>query len=126
MFYRIVFSAALSFFITFAFANDELHTITWEGQEIKAQLEVKGQISLYSTQVAQAVPFSESYNPTDQETAFFILPKNGEAAIRLYRFNYKKILREHLASKPEIANQIGSKGYRYDDIQAILQAYNQK
>ena len=38
--------------------------------------------------------------------------------------NYKKVLKSLMADKPEIADNIGKKGHRYDDIEKIVQAYN--
>ena len=64
----------------------------------------------------------ESYY--EMQTSYYISKDNFEKIDELKASNYKKVLKSLMADKPEIADNIGKKGYRYADMEKIVQTYN--
>lgn len=47
-----------------------------------------------------------------------------EEPVKIYRLNFKKILKKKMAAYPEIVQQLGKRGFKYRDLPAIVELYN--
>ncbi len=123
----------ISFLITLIFglfliANAHpIEKVNKKGKKVFLNTVAEGSIDLYEKEVAVLKPTipedpMESY--TEMQTRYYISKDNFESIQELKSSNYKKILKSMMADQPELSNNIGTKGHRYDDIEKIVQAYN--
>lgn len=45
--------------------------------------------------------------------------------VRIYPLSYKKRLREYMSNQPKFVKKIGTKGYKFKNLQKIIQEYNE-
>ena len=50
----------------------------------------------------------------------------GEQPVKIYRLNYRRILKKKMKAYPDLVNNIGKKGFRYRNLLAIIDLYNRK
>lgn len=50
--------------------------------------------------------------------------QKGSGTVRINRFEYKAILSGLLSDCLQLSSKIGKKGYKYEDIPAIVEEYN--
>ena len=48
----------------------------------------------------------------------------GEKPFKIYRLNYKGLLRKRMKDYPDLAKRIGKRGFRYKDLDMIVELYN--
>ena len=112
-----------------AFASGE--TVIKEsenGNAIEVVLVEEGNISLF-THEKEVLPATIPQDPLDPFTKVYTtyyVSKGDNELVEVNCSNYRKVLKEQMADKPEVADKIGSKGYRLPDIQEIVEAYNGK
>lgn len=123
----IFFLTALLFGSFLNATSHPVEKIKKNGKKVFLNTVAEGSIDLYEREVAVLKPTipedpMESY--TEIQTSYYISKDNFESIQELKSSNYKKILKSMMADKPEIADNIGKKGNRYDDMEKIIQAYN--
>ena len=114
------------------FLNASAHPIekvNKKGKKVSLNTVIEGSIDLYEKEVTVLKPTipedpMESY--TKIHTIYYISKDNFENIQEIKSSNYKEILKSMMADQPELADDIGKKGYRYGDIEEIVQAYNSK
>ena len=118
----------LAFFvgsISFLNANPVVKETT-QGNIVKVQLIVDGALELYKYEMETTI--NDIQNPTmdyiQKKNVYYIGKEEDGKINKITRFNYKRILKEHLSGNPELANKIGTKGYRYGDLEKILNEHN--
>lgn len=52
------------------------------------------------------------------------LKMKGERSFKLNRLGYKRVLKKHLQNYPSVTKKIGKQGYRFKDLEAIVQEVN--
>ena len=108
-------------------SSHPIEKINKKGKKVFLNTVVEGSIDLYEKETAVLKPTipedpMESY--TEMQTSFYISKDNFESIQELNNSNYKKILKSMMADKPTVADHIGKKGHRFNDIVRIIQAYN--
>ena len=57
----------------------------------------------------------------------FWLETNGKPPVKVKRFGFKKKIKRLIARRaPELAEKIGKKGYKFNDLLKIIEEYNDK
>jgi hypothetical protein len=97
------------------------------GKLITVSTVSEGTVNLYSIEVETLKPTipedpMESY--TETHTRYFVGNPNEEIIEEITIANYKKVLLNHLEDNDEIATKIGSKGYKFINVEGIFIAYN--
>jgi len=64
----------------------------------------------------------ESY--TETRTHYYIGNPNEEIVQKITMTNYKKLLTSHMNENHEVTTKIGSKGYKFINVEGIFIAYN--
>lgn len=125
---KTIFFLSALFFGSFLIATAHpIEKINKKGKSVFLNTVVEGSIDLYAKESAVLKPTipedpMESY--TEMETSYYISKDSFESIQELKSSNYKKLLRSLMADKPEIVDNIGKKGYRYDDMEKIIKEYN--
>lgn len=60
----------------------------------------------------------------DQKSPQLWLQFEGEQPFRVYRFNFRGVLKRKMKSHPELAKRIGKRGFRYKNLSMIVDSYN--
>lgn len=125
---RILFITVVTFILgmTAYASNNTVKKVTRSGDTIDVQLVAEGNISLYSGE-SQVLPATIPEDPTVPYTksiTTFYLSQGNDHLTEVHCGNYRKVLRTHMQDKPEIAEKIGKKGYKFNDLEGIVQAYN--
>jgi len=125
---KTIFFLTVLLFGSFLYATSHpVEKINKNGKKVFLNTVAEGSIDLYEREVAVLKPTipedpMESY--TEMQTSYYISKNNFENIQELNNSNYKKILKSIMADKPDLAKEIGKKGYRYKDIESMVQAYN--
>jgi len=125
---KTIFILTTLLFGSFLITNSHpIEKINKKGKSVFLNTVVEGSIDLYEKEIEVLKPTipedpMESY--TEIQTSYYISKDSFEGIEELKASNYKKLLKTLMADKPEIADNIGKKGYRYNDIEKIIQAYN--
>ncbi len=87
----------------------------------------EGSVNLYKMDVEVLKPIipedpMESY--TETKTLYFIGNTNDDTVSEITPTNYKKLLASHMSNNPEVTTKIGSKGYKFVNVEGIFMAYN--
>ena len=123
----IFFLTALLFGSFLIATSHPVEKINKNGKKVFLNTVAEGSIDLYEREIAVLKPTipedpMESY--TEMQTSYYISKDNFENIQELNNSNYKKILKSLMADKPDLADEIGKKGHRYNDIESMVQAYN--
>jgi len=84
-------------------------------------------LSLYRSPSARSKDF---FNETDQHKVLgangreFWLETRRYGLVRVYALTYKKLLRNYLDDAPELVAKLGSEGYKFKNLDAIVREYN--
>ena len=124
----------LALIFTFAFlsgyalhaSGDQVIKETEKGKSIEVSIVTDGNISLFSHST-EILPATIPQDPLDSFTTTYTtyyLSKGDSEMVEVHCGNYKKVLKEQMSDKPEVAQLIGQKGYRLPDIQSIVETYN--
>lgn len=125
---KTIFILTTILFGSFLIANSHpIEKINKKGKSVFLNTVVEGSIDLYEKEIAVLKPTipedpMESY--TEMQTRYYISKDSFESIQELNNSNYKKILKSMMSDKPEIANNIGKKGHRYNDMEKIIKVYN--
>lgn len=125
---KSIFVLTAIFFGSFLFAvSHPIEKINKKGKSVFLNTVVEGSIDLYAKESAVLKPTipedpMESY--TEMQISYYISKDNFENIEELKISNYKKVLKSVMADNPEIAEKIGKRGYRYDDMEKIIKEYN--
>ncbi len=92
------------------------------------KVEKRGNVlSLYTSteRQLQFAGFNESpIVVQDKKSPQIWLQFKGEQPFRVYRFNFRGVLRKKMKSHPELAKRIGKRGFRYKNLSMIVDSYN--
>lgn len=97
-----------------------------EWQFLKVQN--KGNVLTVYTSTERQLQFA-GFNETpivieDEKSPQIWLQFEGEQPFRVYRFNFRGVLRKKMKSHPELAKRIGKRGFRYKNLSMIVDSYN--
>lgn len=84
------------------------------------------ELTMY-TSVERQVKFAGSgRSPSiqDERNAQVWLQFSKDQPFKVYRTNYKGILRKRMSAFPELADRLGKRGFRYKNLPAIVELYN--
>jgi hypothetical protein len=86
-------------------------------------------MSLYLAPVARVLPNDAAHygmrSPEMRYTNDYFVELKGRMPVRVSRGNFKKSMRRLLKKEaPELAKKIGKKGYRFKNLEAVIQEYN--
>lgn len=98
-----------------------------EGQWLFLKVENKGDVISLYTSTERQVKFTDSNDSPLVEggkTIQFWLQFDKEEPFKVYRFNYKRVLKEHMSAYPEIIEQLGKRGFKYRNLPAIVELFN--
>ena len=111
-------------------ANDShlIERYTQDGQKIKVQVLLVGKICYYKRELASlALPFEEAYPDYSQTRAEYYIANGREGAlIPVKARNYVEILKPMLIGHPRLFRNLGRKGYTFQELFHIIDAYNRK
>ena len=113
-------------FSLITFANP-VQKKTKNGKTLEMEIVSEGTINLYKVDVEVLKPTipedpMESY--TETETTYYIGKANDEKVEKITMTNYKKLLMSHMTGNPDVTTKIGSKGYKFVNVEGIFMAYN--
>ena len=95
-------------------------------EKLQLKMLTTGQLSLYKhIKEGPAVPFEESYAPdTAYETEWYLFKEDTGQTVQVTKFNYKSVFKLLLPNRPDLIQKLGKKGYRFKNIQTIIESYN--
>lgn len=92
------------------------------------RVETRGNaVSLYTSSERQLQFVGSDETPIvvqEQKSPQIWLQFEGEQPFRVYRFNFRGVLRKRMKSHPELAKRIGKRGFRYKNLSMIVDSYN--
>ena len=100
---------------------------TADGNTVKVNTIEEGRLSLFSGTsefLPATIPQDPAQSFTKSYKTYFVSKNDGEL-VEVHCSNYKKVLRAHTQDNPDLAGKIGQKGYKLNDIEKIVQLYNQ-
>lgn len=63
----------------------------------------------------------------DESLAYWVRPRGAARLFKIGRWGFRRKMRRLLRPyAPELAKKIGQRGYRFDDMPAIIEAYNER
>lgn len=91
-------------------------------------LEKGKNLSLYRSPSVKTQEWSINYGDdqiVSRKVTEYWLEYEKNAPVRVSSINYKRLLRQYLVLEPELVEKLGKKGYRYKNLQTIVQEFNQ-
>ena len=91
------------------------------------KVEKRGEaLSLYksSERQLQFTNTNESPIVVEEKNPQVWLQFKGEEPFKVYHLSYRRILRNKMASFPDLAKRIGKRGFRYNNLSMIVDLYN--
>lgn len=122
----IILSLFLSFTLTGLASSNPVVKETTNGEIIKVEIIVSGALELYQHNIeTTAHDIEAQQGQYVQKECLYFLGQDETGTIRkLTVFNYKQILKKALSDNPGLADKIGTKGYRFKDLEKILNEHN--
>lgn len=107
-------------------SNNPVLKETTTGKTIEVELLNEGNMNLFSNDT-QFIPATIPLDPFESYfktfTTYYISKANNDL-VEVHCANYKDVLNDQMADKPELTAKIGQKGYKYSDLETIVQVYN--
>lgn len=100
--------------------------VTRSGDTVDVQVIAEGKINFFSSEsevLPATIPEDPSVPYTKTFTSYYIASGN-DLLTEVHCANYKKVLRAHMENRPELAEKIGKKGFRFSNLEEVIQAYN--
>lgn len=100
---------------------------TKNGKTINLEVVSEGTVNLYKVDVEvlkPTIPENPTESYTETLTSYYIGDPNDEKVEKITMTNYKKRLKSHMAENTEVSAKIGSKGYKFVNVEGIFIAYN--
>jgi hypothetical protein len=97
------------------------------GKTLKMELVSEGAVNLYKVEkevLKPTIPENPMESYTGTETFYFIGKSNEETVEKITMTNYKKLLMAHMDDDHEVTTKIGSRGYKFVNVEGIFLAYN--
>ena len=96
------------------------------GQQVQVSAVIEGTMNLYF----RMVPISEAnnynpyfpYNEPAEVPQFFI---GSTDLMRIDEWNYEYVLKQVMADRPALTNQLGKQGFRFENIKQMVYYYNE-
>ncbi|MEM9918450.1 MAG: hypothetical protein AAF990_10165 [Bacteroidota bacterium] len=98
-----------------------------KGEWLFLRVEKKGEVLSLYTSFERQLQFTQADEPpivVEEKNPQVWLQFKGEQPFKLHRLTYRRVLRKRMASYPDLANRIGKRGFRYDNIAMITDLYN--
>lgn len=116
-------------FSMISIATPPIEKKTKKGKTILVEVVSEGSVNLYKNEIEVLQPTipedpMESY--TEIRTVYYIGDPEKECIRELTHINYKKILLAQMTDNHEVATKIGSKGYKFINVEGIFMAYNEQ
>jgi hypothetical protein len=100
---------------------------TTKGKQLLMDIVLEGSIDLFSIEsevLKSTIPEDPMEDYFETKITLYVCNINGDEVTKLTSSNYKKVLSAYCDGKTELLEKIGKKGYRFNDIQKIIQEYN--
>lgn len=107
-------------------SNDPVVKETVNGKTVELEVLSEGNLSLFSHDteiIPGTVPQDPSESFTTTYTSYYI-SKGSDDLVELKCSNYKKVLKAQMKDKPELVAKVGTKGYRFAQLEEIISDYN--
>jgi hypothetical protein len=102
---------------------------TKNGEVLTLEIVSDGPITLYTHEaevLKTTIPEDPTASYTEIKTLYYIDILDSEFVQELTFSNYKKVLLSQMTGKPEISTKIGTKGYKFVNVEGIFMAYNEQ
>ena len=118
----------LSFLFGFSLyaSNNPVIKETDKGASIEVEIVQEGKISLFSQQtevLPATIPEDPLASYTRTFTTYYIAKGEGELQ-EIHCANFKDALKDHMADNQELASKVGTKGYKFKELETIIKKYN--
>ena len=110
-------------------SGDPVQKETKRGKSLTVTPLVEGNLTLYTHQsevLQSTIPEDPLESYTRVHTRYYLETENPDVIIHIHSMNYKTVLLSYFTDKPELLEKIGKKGYRFNDLDKIITAYNFK
>jgi len=100
---------------------------TKNGKSINLEVVSEGTVNLYKVDMdvlKATIPEDPSESYTETQTFYYIGNPNDDIVEKITMTNYKKLLTSHMTANNEVITKIGSKGYKFVNVEGIFMAYN--
>lgn len=98
-----------------------------EGEWRFLKIESRGKVLTLFTSSERQLKYSDAEKSlvvvVEKNPQFWVQYKN-EPPFKIYKFNFKRILRKWMDNYSELEERIGKKGFRYKNLPAIVNLYN--
>lgn len=108
-------------------ANDPVEKKTKKGKTINLEIVSEGDVNLYKLDkeiIKRDIPENPLESYTEIQTFYYIGNPNEEVVKKITTTNYKKLLSSHMANNTDVTTKIGSKGYKFINVEGIFMVYN--
>lgn len=122
-----IFITSISLLTPFSILNTGLNTtkIAFEGKQIEVEHLVKGSLDLYiSHNYEKRWVTGPRAKKTKQELVVRYFLKIGNKIEKLTPLNYKKLIKRHLVNATLLHQELGKKGFRFENIPSMIDYYN--
>ncbi|MEZ5083951.1 MAG: hypothetical protein R2750_10965 [Bacteroidales bacterium] len=113
--------------IFIASANNPVVKKTKKGKKLLVEVAIEGSVSLYvheSKYLKATIPEDPMESYTETKKSYFIGTENKDVIQELTFANYKELLLAELIDCPKLADNIGKKGYRFANLDTIIDKHN--
>ncbi len=100
---------------------------TKKGKTVNLEIVSEGTVNLYKVEVEvlkPTIPENPMESYTETQIRYYVGNANNETVSEITPTNYKKLLASHLSNNNEVTTKIGSKGYKFINVEGIFMAYN--
>jgi len=117
------------FFLCFCMVSlaNPVEKKTKKGKTINVEVVSEGTVNLYKLDVEiikRTIPENPMESYTETVTKYYIGDPNDDMVQKITITNYKKLLMSHMNENTEVTTKIGSKGYKFINVEGIFMAYN--
>jgi hypothetical protein len=126
---KLIFTLGILFFgLSISYANP-VEKKTKKGKVVTLKIVSDGPITLYTCEaevLKTTIPEDPTASYTEIKTLYYVEIPDSEFVQELTFSNYKKVLLSQMTGKPEISKKIGTKGYKFVNVEGIFMAYNEQ
>jgi len=100
---------------------------TKNGKILNLEIVSEGTLNLYKVDMEvlkPTIPENPMESYTETQTQYYVGIPNDENIEKITMTNYKKLLQSHMTGNPDVTAKIGSKGYKFVNVEGIFVAYN--
>lgn len=122
----------LSFLISGIFiasANNPILKETKKGKKLLVEVAIEGALSLYvheSEQIKATIPEDPMESYTEIKRSFYIGTNSPDIIKEITFANYKTLLKSEMSECPRLAETIGKKGYKFANMETIIEEHQNR